>query len=304
MRQIKRFTGNNVPDLKLGEWATDETFAFLGTGNGDYQIFQGVLDLFKEQTIAGFKLKDGQVFIPAGTPFSRIQELLHSLPKVTQRTEYNHFHLSFVFEDGGTYVNDMNGWLQIANFSYMMIWSPVSPGWSLPQGVTMSEWVAAGGASGIMTRNATIETTHAIEVYGTYIRFSGMRFNYNVGGNDDVAILGDNALLQIEKSSFQANGGDGALAVCASRAVVQDSYFESQAANTGAIANSVQDSSVLSVINCGANPLKNPRKIAANLKGSIVNVNDITKLHLLESSVGGNGGIEVLGQLYGGTQMI
>ncbi|MCK5907495.1 MAG: hypothetical protein KAG37_07880, partial [Flavobacteriales bacterium] len=160
MSTIKMFTGKEKPILKKGEWASDGNYTYLGLENGKQKVFQGVFDTGVDQTIGGFQYykdrgrewvidtggfggpvppghggesqgywKSGKagILIPAGTPFSKLQKLLYSLPrglkysKIEQGEEVREWmkidSLDIYFEDG-TYINDLGRELEIRDIGY------------------------------------------------------------------------------------------------------------------------------------------------------------------------------------------
>ena len=83
MSTIKMFSGKEKPSLKIGEWASNGIYAYLGLGHKQNKIFQSVFDVDVNQKIAGFEYvaENRSFYIPSGTPLSRVQILLNNLPK-------------------------------------------------------------------------------------------------------------------------------------------------------------------------------------------------------------------------------
>ena len=119
MSEIKMFKGKEKPNLKKGEWASDGIYAYLGIGDGNHKIFQGVFDSSFDQKVAGFQFltEKNSFIIPRNTPFSEIQILLNTLPKSLKNSDLEN-EITLFFENTGITVNDLGKKLKISNFNY------------------------------------------------------------------------------------------------------------------------------------------------------------------------------------------
>ncbi|MCU4173959.1 hypothetical protein [Carboxylicivirga sp. N1Y90] len=120
MGTIKMFNGANPPLLKNGEWASNGIYAYLGIDNGDTKIFQSVFDHDKNQIVAGFEydriLK--RFVIPTGTPLSRVQSLIDSLPKSVKLKSGDSFWGVNIDFENSEFLDDMLTPLTIRDFTY------------------------------------------------------------------------------------------------------------------------------------------------------------------------------------------
>jgi hypothetical protein len=275
MRQIKRFSGNGVPHLKSGEWATDEHFAFLGIGNGEYRVFQGVLDLETTQTIAGFEMSNGVLTIPANTPFSRIQELIDVIPKAAKRANQGNKSnvLQIVFENG-TYVNDTGDWILFRDFGYGLL-------------IRSTEF----NTPNQLSKPVVFESEKALEFYNTNAWIKGVQFKHN-----EQAIYGYSSQLGIDGCSFDAQADAGV--VCSDMSSIislNDCNFKSFTQGESYLIESVSRGGSVHISKSYADALYHPKAIAKSISNGIVTATGLENLHITENSPN-NSGIEILGE--------
>lgn len=278
MRQIKRFDGNNVPGLKNGEWATDSYSAFLGIGNGEYKVFQGVLDLHKEQEFAGFYMNGGRLKVPAGTPFSRLKELFDNLPKVTKVDGNTYSSTLWIDLEAGVYQNDLNTWLTMSNFAYKIFLT------------------GSNGYSRSFEKDTIIESSHAIEVSRMFLGCTGIKFlSGGLGGEG--ALYGYNADISVSRCAFepQSNVGTGYFNSF-SRAIYEDCTFKMSEADTPIITAN-RGGSLTVIKNCISDVDNNPARICGRADSSITMVGNEADLHVTLPSIvtAGTANLEILG---------
>lgn len=276
MRQIKRFTGNSVPNLKSGEWSTDEDYAYLGIGFGKYRTFQGVLDLEKHQEIDGFVLKDGVLYIPSGTPLSKLQHLVNVLPKSAKRTGQGNKSnlLQIVFEDG-TYVNDTGDWLIFRDFTYSL----------LIRGANYNTFRG-------LDHSTIIDSDHSFEFYSTNAEFRGFRFN----NTNDYVLYAYSSNVSFYQCSFDNKTDDTVVSASAGSNVgFVQCYFKTKTIGESFLLEAVTKGSSVHISECEADQTYHPKAICKSLENGIVTATCVSDLHITQNSPN-NSGIEILGE--------
>lgn len=182
MRTIKMFRGISPPLLKLGEWASDGNYAYLGMEHGQYKVFQGVFDMSTDQGIAGFEydLDQKGIIIPSGTAFSRLQHLFDNLPKALKYHTNKAANMDILFEDG-TYINDLGTYLVLRDFSYQINIKSLTD--KIDQTV------------GTYDKPVIFQSDKAIEVYNSVVNFSDIRFEYEDEQNGAIAYLNSSTYI-------------------------------------------------------------------------------------------------------------
>lgn len=282
MATIKMFTGT-PPSLKNGEWASDGQFAYLGTENSQYKVFQGIFDLSKSQEISGFEYSVDKkaILIPAGTPFSELQELFDALPKSLKYDNAEKVSMDILFEDG-TYVNDLGESLVLRDFSYQIN--------ILSSSDTIDETI------GTFDKSVVFQSEKAITIYNCPVNFSDIRFEYSDSENGAIAFLNCSTMIddccfdaKVEQACVTDNGYN--------KIVFSDSYFRMNRDAEDSILTKAAVGSSINIARSKSDPEYRPKTIATTLSGGIIVVGNIEDLSILEKSPldSALGGIEVHG---------
>ncbi len=270
MRTIKIFKGSTPPTLKLGEWASDNDYAYLGMEHGQYKVFQGVFDMAENQNVGGFKYDTEQkaIIVPSGTPFSKLQRLFDSLPKALKYSSNAQASIDILFEDG-TYINDLGTHLILRDFSYQINLKALS----------------AKEDSKVATYEKAVvfQSDKAISIYNSAINFVSIRFEYEDQQQGAIAYL--NSSTYINDCAFESKKGG----VCVSdkgynRIVFSDCYFRMLEDKRDAILNRASVGSMINLARCKSDENKSPKSVALWLYGGIIIVGNVVSLHLGDKS--------------------
>ncbi len=260
------FRGINPPSLKLGEWASDGHYAYLGMEHGEYKVFQGVFDMGKDQGIAGFEYDVNQraITIPCGTPFSRLQILFDSLPKALKYSTGSQASLDILFEDG-TFINDLGTFLVLRDFSYQINIKSLTN--------QVNETTAS------CEKPVVFQSDKAIEVYNSAVNFSDIRFEYEDEQNGAISFL--NCSTYINDCSFESKKGG----VCVSdkgynRIVFSECYFQMFGKEQFSILDKAAVGSFINIARSKSDAENNPRSVALWLYGGMIIVGNVSGLNL------------------------
>lgn len=283
MATIKMFSGNTPPLLKKGEWASDGNYAYLGMNHGEYKVFQGVFDMSKDQDVSGFEYDIVQkaIIIPAGTPFSKLQNLFDNLPKALKYSTNEKVSMDILFEDG-TYINDLGTCLVLRDFSYQINIKSLSN--------TTDETV------GTYEKTVIFQSDNAIEIYNSAVNFSDIRFEYSDAESGAIACL--NSTTDINDCCFEAKVSQSCVFDKGyNKIVFSDTYFKMY----GDIENTILDKAAVgSFINIArsksAEDLR-PKYIVQQISGGLIIAGNVEDLLISEKSPVylPNGGIEIHG---------
>ncbi len=266
MRTIKMFRGQNPPNLKLGEWASDGDYAYLGMEHGGYKVFQGVFDMSKEQEIAGFSydIEQKAIIVKAGTPFSKLQCLFNSLPKALKYHKETDASINILFENG-TYINDLGSFLVLRDFSYQI---------NLKSLTSKTDETTA-----IYEKSVVFQSDKAIEVYNSAVNFSDIRFEYEDTDNGAITYL--NSSTYINDCSFESKKGG----VCVrdkgyNRIVFSENYFKMLGKEQFSILDKAAVGSMINLARSKSDKANNPKSVALWLYGGMIIVGNVTDLQL------------------------
>ncbi len=270
MRTIKIFKGNTPPTLKLGEWASDNDYAYLGMEHGQYKVFQGVFDMAESQNIAGFRYDTEQkaIIVPSATPFSKLQKLFDSLPKALKYSSNAQASIDILFEDG-TYINDLGTNLVLRDFSYQINLKALS--------------VKEDSKVATYEKPVVFQSDKAISIYSSAINFANIRFEYEDEQQGAIAYL--NSSTYINDCAFESKKGG----VCVSdkgynRIVFSDCYFRMFEDKRDSILNKASVGSMINLARCKSDEDKSPKSVALWLYGGIIIVGNVASLHLGDKS--------------------
>lgn len=266
MRPIKRFTGDVPPLLKKGEFATNGFILCLGTGEGLYKMFQGVLDFEKDQRISGFELKDSKIRIPSGTPFSKLQELFNALPKLAISKGYNETMLVIEFEDGEC-INDMNKWIQVRDIKYPII---------LVAEHSNASTNPEKFVSFVLEKSLEFYNCSSVIIRNIHIKSSDSQGGIYVSGNTK---------LTLNRCTLESTAEVPCLTPTDSNTELYQCHLKMFSNQNSAIARAVIHGGRLTIDNCWSLEGESPRCLTVDSYGHIVTVGQIEDLHLLQDSI-------------------